>query len=159
MNLTYRKATLNDLPLIIQLLAEDELGKTRERQQETPDQSYLAAFDKINSDPNQYLMVVLLDDQMVGTCHLTIMPSLTYQGSTRMQIEAVRIANKHRGKKLGEWMMKTAFDIAAKHDVKIIQLTTNKLRPRAKQFYKRLGFQSTHEGMKYFLALGGHHVE
>jgi len=30
-------------------------------------------------------------------------------------------------------------------------LSTNKERPRAKQFYERLGFKATHEGMKFYL--------
>ncbi len=159
MKLTYRKATLKDLSSIIQLLVDDELGQTRELMQETPDPCYLTAFDKINSDPNQYLMVVLCDAQIVGTCHLTIMPSLTYQGSTRMQIEAVRIDKNYRSQKIGGWMMHQAFDYAKKHQVKVVQLTTNKLRPKAKQFYERLGFQSTHEGMKYFLNTDDNNVE
>lgn len=159
MNLIYRKATLEDLPTIIQLLADDELGQKRECQQKTLDSRYLNAFNKINSDPNQYLMVILSDAKLLGTCHLTIMPSMTYQGSTRMQIEAVRIAKNYQGQKIGKWMMQQAFNYAKKHNVKIIQLTTNKLRPKAKKFYERLGFQSSHEGMKYFLNTGDNDVE
>ncbi|MFN8833147.1 MAG: GNAT family N-acetyltransferase, partial [Alphaproteobacteria bacterium] len=87
-NLTHRKAQLSDLPHIISLLLEDDLGKTRESISETVDTKYLDAFYKIDSDPNQYLMVVENGDEIVGTCHLTIMPSLTFIGSTRMQIEA-----------------------------------------------------------------------
>lgn len=151
MNLTFRKATLEDLPYIVQLLADDDLGQTREHHQKNIEPSYVKAFMKIDVDPNQYLMVVLANTQLIGTCHLTLLPSLTYQGSMRMQIEAVRIAKDYRGQKIGEWMMQQAFDYAKKHDVKIVQLTTNKHRPKAKQFYERLGFQSTHEGMKYFL--------
>lgn len=151
MNLIYRKANLDDLPDIVRLLADDDLGKTRESNQEQIDACYGQAFAKISADLNQYLMVVLSDNKLIGTCHLTLMPSLTYQGSTRMQIEAVRIAKNYRGQKIGEWMMQEAFDYAKKHDVKIIQLTTNKLRPQAQKFYERLGFKSTHEGMKYFL--------
>ena len=76
------------------------------------------------------------------------MPSLTYTGSMRMQIEAVRISAKHRGQKIGEWMMQTAFEFAKTKHVSMIQLTTHKQRPRAKIFYERLGFEATHEGMK-----------
>jgi ribosomal protein S18 acetylase RimI-like enzyme len=79
------------------------------------------------------------------------MPSLTYQGSTRMQIEAVRVAKTFRGQRIGEWMMRQAFDYAKKHDVKIVQLSTNKERPEAKRFYEKIGFQPSHEGMKYFI--------
>lgn len=156
-HLTQRKATINDLPFIVQLLSEDELGQTREIYTTDINTCYQTAFEKINIDPNQYLMVICTNEKVIGTCHLTLMPSLTYQGSMRMQIEAVRIAKNYRGQKLGEWMMQQAFDYAKQHDVKMIQLTTNKLRPRAKQFYEHLGFQASHEGMKYFL--DDHNVE
>ncbi|MDP3705061.1 MAG: GNAT family N-acetyltransferase [Legionellaceae bacterium] len=109
------------------------------------------AFHRIDKDPNQYLMIVCSENVIVGTCHLTIMPSLTFVGSTRMQIEAVRISDKHRGQKIGEWMMHAAIDYAKSKDVSIIQLTTNIKRPRAKEFYERLGFERTHVGMKYYL--------
>lgn len=146
--LTHRKATLQDLRTIVHLLMEDELGETREHVSELIDQRYIDAFHRIDTDPNQYLMVVCLVDDIIGTCHLTIMPSLTYTGSTRMQIEAVRISETHRGQKIGEWMMQAALAYAKLYQVSMVQLTTNKLRPRAKQFYERLGFQATHEGMK-----------
>ena len=146
-----RKATLNDLPAIIALLADDELGNTREQSDTTIAPRYLTAFELINKDPNQFLMVVTLNAEIVGTCHLTIMPSLTLIGSTRMQIEAVRVAAKYRGQKIGEWMLHTAIQYAKSRDASIIQLTTNKSRPRAKKFYESIGFEATHEGMKLYL--------
>jgi N-acetylglutamate synthase-like GNAT family acetyltransferase len=149
--LKHRKAKFDDLRNIISLLLEDELGQTREHLTEELDNNYIKAFKKIDSDPNQYLMIVEQDKEIIGTCHLTIMPSLTFKGSTRMQIEAVRIAANFRGQKLGEWMMQVAFDYAKSKGASIIQLTTNKKRPRAKQFYERLGFEASHEGMKLYL--------
>ncbi|MCC8415853.1 MAG: GNAT family N-acetyltransferase [Rickettsia endosymbiont of Gnoriste bilineata] len=104
MNLTHRKAKIEDLPRIIELLLEDGLGQTRESKSTELDKCYIKAFHKIDSDPNQYLMVVEKISEIIGTCHLTIMPSLTFIGSTRMQIEAVRVAEKHRGQKIGQWM-------------------------------------------------------
>ncbi|MCE2992864.1 MAG: GNAT family N-acetyltransferase [Alphaproteobacteria bacterium] len=150
-NLTHRKAQLSDLPHIISLLLEDDLGKTRESISETVDTKYLDAFYKIDSDPNQYLMVVENGDEIVGTCHLTIMPSLTFIGSTRMQIEAVRVSEKHRGNKIGNWMFNKAIEYAKQNGVSILQLTTNKKRPIAKRFYEKLGFDASHEGMKLYL--------
>jgi ribosomal protein S18 acetylase RimI-like enzyme len=96
-------------------------------------------------------MVVLAENKIIGTCHLTILPSLTYQGSTRLQIEAVRVARSYRGQKIGEWMMKQAFDYARESGARIVQLTTNKERIQAKRFYEKLGFKASHEGMKCFL--------
>ena len=150
MNLTHRKATLNDLPHIIELLLEDELGQTRESKSAELDENYIKAFHKIDSYPNQYLMVVENGDEIIGTCHLTIIPSLTFIGSTRMQIEAVRVADKYRGQKIGNWMFEQAILYTKENDVSIVQLTTNKKRPKAKHFYEKRGFKASHEGMKLY---------
>ncbi|HBB7077297.1 TPA: GNAT family N-acetyltransferase [Legionella pneumophila] len=73
-------------------------------------------------------MIVENDDEIIGTCHLTIMPSPTFTGQTRMQIEAVR---EYRGQKIGEWMMNVAINYGKSKGASIIQLTTNKKRLRA----------------------------
>lgn len=100
----------------------------------------------MKSDLNQYLMVVSLNNEIIGTCQLTLIPSLTFMGTTRLLIETVHVQASHRGQKVGEWMMKAAFQFARSNDASIIQLTTNKVRSRAKKFYERLGFEATHEG-------------
>lgn len=147
----HRKAVKEDLPTIVSLLANDKLGKIREKSTDVLEACYLKAFEHIDSDPNQFLMVITLDNAIVGTCHLTLMPSLTFRGSLRMQVEAVRIHEEHRGKKIGEWMLEKAIQYAKERDVKIIQLSTNKERDDALCFYKKLGFKGTHEGMKLYL--------
>jgi ribosomal protein S18 acetylase RimI-like enzyme len=149
--LRHRKATIDDLPTIIALLLDDVLGQKREANAEKLDQRYIDAFSRIDIDPNQYLMVVTSIDEIVGTCHLTLMPSLTFVGSTRLQIGAVRVSANYRGQKIGDWMMREVFKFATLKGASIIQLTTNKQRPRAVQFYERLGFEATHEGMKYYV--------
>jgi ribosomal protein S18 acetylase RimI-like enzyme len=149
--LTYRKARISDLQAIIMLLLQDELGQTRELFSKEPDASYLDAFRKIDEDPNQFLMVVSLGQEVVGTCHLTLIPSLTYKGSSRLQIEAVRVSNARRGNNIGTWMMRAAINYGKSKGASIVQLSTDKKRPLAKQFYESLGFKATHEGMKYQL--------
>lgn len=149
--LLQRKAKLGDLPTIVDLLSEDDLGQHREVKREILDQRYIDAFHRIDIDPNQYLMVVTNPIDIIGTCHLTLMPSLTFTGSTRLHIEAVRVVKNYRGQKIGEWMINAAIAFAKANNAMIIQLTTNKQRRRAKQFYERLGFKATHEGMKYYI--------
>ncbi len=151
LKLGVRRATVDDLGAIVNLLIEDELGHLREKTSDKLDQNYIDAFALINSDPNQYLMVVEENNQVIATCHLTIMPSLTFTGQKRMQIEAVRVSEKLRGHKIGEWMINQAIEYAKSRKASIIQLTTNIKRPRAKIFYERLGFESTHVGMKLYL--------
>ena len=151
MDLKYRRATSNDLRDIVSLLIQDKLGQTRESFSETLDPSYIEAFHNIDKDPNQYLMVVENEGRVVGTCHLTLIPSLTFAGSTRLQIEAVRVHPDCRGQRIGDYMIKEAIKYGQSHNAKIFQLTTNKQRPEALKFYERLGFKSTHEGMKLYL--------
>jgi len=96
-------------------------------------------------------MVVELNSKIVGTCHLTIIPSLTFLGSTRMLIEAVRVSENYRGQKIGQWMIKSSINYGKSKGASIIQLTTNKKRIDAKRFYEHLGFEATHEEMKLYL--------
>ena len=137
-----------ELAAIIKLLKEDELGSARENSAKEIDPSYMSAFRAITSDANQNLMVVEQNGEIIGTCHLTIMPSLTLIGTTRMNIEAVRIAENFRGQKIGEWMIERAIEFGKSKKVGLVQLTTNIKRLRTKSFYEKLGFQATHVGMK-----------
>ena len=57
MNITHRKATINDLKAMVSLLIQDDLGKNREQLSDKLDNRYIDAFHKINNDPNQYLIV------------------------------------------------------------------------------------------------------
>ena len=153
-NYSVRKAELKDLRKIIELYAEqDELSQARENLSSDLDQSYLKAFERISQDPNQYLMVVEDPSEIIGTCQLTLMPSLTLRGALRLNIEGVRVAEKYRGQKIGEWMIDQAIQYGKNHGASLVQLTTNKQRLRAKNFYEKLGFVASHEGMKLDLTL------
>jgi len=48
-------------------------------------------------------------------------------------------------------MMDAAIAYAKSKGAIILQLTTNKKRPRAKTFYEKIGFEASHEGMKLYL--------
>ena len=151
LDLKYRRANVEDLVDIVALLINDELGKNRERLTPELDSRYLDAFNRINNDQNQYLMVVELDNITIGTCHATSIPSLTFTGSTRLQIEAVRINKDYRGRGIGEAMISEVIRHGKNSGASIIQLTTNKQRPDALLFYEKLGFEASHEGMKLYL--------
>lgn len=144
--LIFRQANQDDLMAIISMLADDLLGRARENIDNL--EKYRRAFLEISSSKNDFLAVIELEKEIIGTCHLTIMPSLTLQGLKRMNIEAVRVVEKFSNQGIGSWMMKKAIEFAKKHDVSIIQLTSNKSRKDAHRFYEKLGFEKTHEGMK-----------
>jgi GNAT superfamily N-acetyltransferase len=114
-------------------------------------EAYYEAFNRIDRDPNQELMVVELAKQVIGTLQLSFIPYLTYQGGIRAQIEAVRIHKDHRGAGLGKTMMKWAIERARAKGAHVLQLTTDKKRPDALLFYEHLGFVASHEGLKFHL--------
>jgi hypothetical protein len=70
MNIIIRKAIRSDIPLIVRLLADDNIGVTREKYEEPLPQSYYSAFDIINTDINNWLIVVELDNKIVGTMNI-----------------------------------------------------------------------------------------
>jgi len=143
-----RPATVADLPFIVQLLANDPLGATREDYRLPLPASYSKAFERIAADPNQELMVAAVDDQIIGTLQLSFLPYLTYQGGVRAQIEAVRVASGWRGQGIGQQLFEWAIQLAQEQGAHVLQLTTDKARPDALRFYEQLGFKASHEGMK-----------
>jgi GNAT superfamily N-acetyltransferase len=147
--MNFRKATENDVSIIVEMIADDELGKKRENFQNTLPKEYLKAFEKINSDENQELIVVEnKNSEIIGTLQLSFIQYLTYRGGIRTQIEAVRIRKDKRGLGIGKTMFKWAINRARERNAHLLQLTTDKKRPKAIKFYEDLGFKATHEGMK-----------
>ncbi len=145
----FRKATKHDVIKIVEMIADDELGKTRENFQIPLQPEYFTAFENIDADQNQEL-VVLEDEnsEIIGTLQLSFIQYLTYRGGIRAQIEAVRIRKDKRGLGIGKTMFEWAIHRAKERNAHVLQLTTDKKRPKAIKFYEDLGFKATHEGMK-----------
>ena len=147
-----RRAQQQDLPQLVQLLAQDKLGATREQYEEPLPECYQQAFAAIAADQNQELLV-MSDQQstILATLQLTFIPNLTYRGGTRAQIEAVRVLHTQRGKGLGKQLIEWAINRAKERGARLVQLTTDKQRPEALHFYENLGFTASHIGMKLHL--------
>jgi len=148
MQLVFRKALLADIPDLVSMLSDDELGALREDSSRPLNQKYLQAFSEIDSDANNELTVVESDDEVVGMLQLTFIPYLTYIGSWRCLVEGVRVHSDHRGQGLGAKFLQWAIERARERDCGIVQLTSDKKRPSALRFYESLGFEATHEGFK-----------
>jgi GNAT superfamily N-acetyltransferase len=145
----FRKANKEDLFEIVKMIADDKLGTLREDFQDPLPEKYYSAFENINNDPNQELVVVENEArEVIGTLQLSFIQYLTYQGGIRAQIEAVRIRKDQRGSGIGEKMFLWAIEKSKSRGAHLLQLTTDKKRPEALKFYERLGFVASHEGMK-----------
>jgi GNAT superfamily N-acetyltransferase len=146
-----RSATINDLPSIVRMLADDFLGQQREDVSEPINESYVKAFREIDSDPNNELIVAEIDGNVIGTLQLTFTPSLSYRGSKRCTVESVRIDSSLRGKGIGREMMLWAIEHAKEKGCISMQLTSHSERIDAHRFYEQLGFSKSHVGMKLLL--------
>lgn len=142
---TIRRATADDVPAIVAMLADDPLGARRES---PGDPAYGAAFADIDADQNQYLAVADVGGEVVGTMQLTFIPGLSRRGATRALIEAVRVRSDRRGGGIGRQLTEWAIEEARGRGAALVQLTTDASRADAHRFYERLGFVASHVGMK-----------
>jgi ribosomal protein S18 acetylase RimI-like enzyme len=147
-SITLRPARRDDVGAIVAMLADDALGKARERTEDPLPPSYLAAFERVAADPNIALMVATdRDSAVVGCLQLCILPGLSSQGASRALIEDVRVAAHCRSRGIGEQLLRWAIADARAKGCKLVELLTHETRVDAQRFYKRLGFSGSHVGM------------
>jgi GNAT superfamily N-acetyltransferase len=151
----FRTATRADVPAILDLLNDDDVARDRDASAagrapvaEEADAACWAAFEAIDADPRNELIVADEAGTVVGTCQLTFTPSLSRRGAERMTIEAVRVRADLRGHGVGRAMMLWSLDRARARGCGLAQLTTDKQRSDAHRFYASLGFAPSHEGFK-----------
>jgi GNAT superfamily N-acetyltransferase len=147
-NLVFRQAQRADLPSIVRMLADDDLGSQRECYEDPLPQSYYSAFEQIEKDPNHELIVAEQNGEVIGTLHLIFLPSVSFQGGLRAQVESVRVDKRFQSQGIGSQMMKWTIERARQRGAHVIQLTTHNTRLDAHRFYVRLGFKGSHLGMK-----------
>ncbi|PON14559.1 GNAT family N-acetyltransferase [Candidatus Entotheonella serta] len=150
-HLDFRSATQDDLERIVDMLADDHLGQQLEHNTRPLPTEYRDAFEAIERDPNNDLVVACADGVVVGVLQITFIPNLSHLGAWRALIEGVRIHRDYRAQGLGHQMFEWAIAQAKTKGCRMVQLTTDKSRPQAKAFYEQLGFVPSHEGMKLHL--------
>jgi hypothetical protein len=79
----FRDARREDVPAIVALLADDELGA--EREASVLDEAYHVAFEQIQSDPRSRLVAAETSGQVAGTLQLSLLPGLSRHGMLRAQ--------------------------------------------------------------------------
>ncbi len=144
----FRLARRDDLAAIVALLADDIRGRGREVVSDPPDPGYVAAFEAIERNPDDRLVVGEADGRIVACAQLTVLHGLGHRGARRAQIEGVRVAADCRGEGIGEALIEHLAGLARAEDCTTLQLLTSLIRERARAFYTRIGFHETHAGMK-----------
>lgn len=147
---TFRDATEADLPAVVRLLADDRFGRERERDEAPLPDSYSTGFRAMAAQGGR-LIVAIEDGAVVGCLQLNVIHGVSTQGQTRAQVEGVRVDSARRGDGIGAALMRHAMAEARVAGCAIMQLTSRADRTEAQAFYGRLGFETTHVGMKLAL--------
>ena len=145
---TIRRARRDDIAIIIGMLADDALGRARERIEQPLLASYFAAFEKVDGNP--VIQLVVAEDNegnVVGCLQLCVLPGLSSQGASRGLIEDVRVATHCRSRGIGEQLVQWAVSEARAKGCILVELLTHNSRVDAQRFYERLGFTRSHVGM------------
>jgi GNAT superfamily N-acetyltransferase len=140
-----RRAVVDDVPALVQLLSDDAISGGRETDDLEP---YERAFARIDADPAQLLVVGDVDGEPVCTLQLTVIPGMSRAGALRGQVEAVRVRSDLRSRGIGDALLRWAVDELRSRGCAFAQLTTDKRRTDAHRFYARLGWTASHEGFK-----------
>lgn len=145
----FRQAVEADIQAIVDMLADDALGATRETPGDlTP---YRKAFAELDADESMLLVAAERDGVVVGTAQISFMPGLSHRGMWRAEIEAVRVKSDQRGTGLGSQLIRHCIEQARDRGCGMVQLTSNASRTDARRFYERLGFAASHVGFKLVL--------
>ena len=143
-----RRARRDDVAIIVGMLADDALGRGRERIERPLPASYFAAFEQVDGNPGIQLIVAEDDEgNVVGCLQLCVLPGLSSQGASRGLIEDVRVDTHCRGRGIGEQMVQWALNEARAKGCILVELLTHNSRVDAQRFYERLGFTRSHVGM------------
>ncbi|MCA1383471.1 MULTISPECIES: GNAT family N-acetyltransferase [unclassified Bradyrhizobium] len=142
-----RPARREDVAAIVAMLADDHLGRARERVEDPLPAAYYDAFARIARDPNLTLVVAESEGRVVGCLQLAILPGLSSQGGSRGLLEDVRVATECRSRGIGEQLVQWAVTEAKARGCNLVELLTHQTRVDAQRFYKRLGFTASHVGM------------
>ncbi|GAB3102160.1 N-acetyltransferase family protein [Isoptericola nanjingensis] len=142
---TFRLATRDDLPRVVELIADDAVAAARTG---VFGPAHVAGFEAVDASPNDELVVAELDGAVVGCMQLTFVPGISRNGATRLLVEAVRVDAALRGQGLGRALMAHAHERGRERGCVLAQLTSDKQRPDAHRFYRSLGYAQSHEGFK-----------
>lgn len=141
----FRVAQREDVAAVVALLADDDLGAKRETGALS---GYLAAYDAMRAEGSNHLIVGERAGKVVAAYQITFITGLSLRATRRAQIESVRVRSDLRGQGIGTALIADVEARARAAGCRLIQLTSNATRERARRFYERLGFTASHIGFK-----------
>jgi predicted N-acetyltransferase YhbS len=146
-----RVATEEDIPRILKLY--DELVITTSEAEQNRDPSLEDShkvYAQIQAMPGHELLVAEEEGKVIGSVVLLIVPNLSHHASPWAVVENLIVTQKQRRQGIGRQLMNDAIARARDAGCYEIQLSSNKIRYEAHQFYESLGFEASALGFRRY---------
>jgi GNAT superfamily N-acetyltransferase len=150
--LIVREAKQDDIPRILELYQQLSLNPAEQESLQVYPEHGEKAFREMAEMENYHLLVAEKDGEVVGTTVLVILPGLAHGISHWGVVEFMVVNEAHRSQGIGQALMDRATELAQAAGCYKIMLGSNKKRKDAHRFYRRAGYEATHEGFtRYFI--------
>ena len=144
--MTFRSAQRDDLPAIVALITDEAaVGPA------AVDERYHAAFEAVARDPRNDMVVAEDEGEVIACLQVTYIPGLGGHGRERAHVEAMRVRADRRGDGIGGELLRHTIELAHERGCTLVQLMSNKRREDAHRFYRSLGFEESHKGLRLVL--------
>jgi len=151
-NLVVERATIDDLPGIVAVYGDDEVGGSGDAWNEESRPAYERGFHAIAASPAVELYVARRDGTVVGTIQLLFSPHIGGHGGLRCILESVFVAAAARGQGVGAAMLAMAEERARARGAALITLSSSARRINAHRFYEQHGYVKTSVAFKKRMA-------
>ena len=131
-----RVATAADLPAVLALLKQLDVGKDRD----LPLDEAQEIFASLHRYPRYSLYVALAQAQIVGTFALILIDSIAHGGAPHGLVEDVVVDPRWRRHGIGKQMMSFAMQRCREAGCYKMALSSHLSREKTHQFYESLGF-------------------
>lgn len=110
-----------------------------------------AAWPRIEAQRGRALLVAEVEQRLVGTLDLLVVPSLAHSGRPWAIIENVVVEPTWRRRGIASRMLREAVDRAAAAGCYKVQLLSDRKREGAHRLYGALGFEPLAHGFRLYL--------
>jgi GNAT superfamily N-acetyltransferase len=129
-----RRARESDARAVTALLAQ--LDYTFEAESVAP------ALAGVVADPAHVALVAEEDGEVVGFVNANFRPQLHHLAPVGT-IDELVVESDRRGGRIGEGLVEAVLEEARRRGADVVEVTTHNRRERARDFYRRCGFEAT----------------
>ena len=146
MQILIRDATAADLPALLSLLSQLDVGNDKA----LPPAAARGIFERVRNYPGYRVYVAEAEGRIVGTFALILIDSIAHGGAPHGLVEDVVVAPDLRGRGVGKQMMRFAMERCRDAGCYKMALSSHVSREKTHRFYESLGFEK--HGFSFLVA-------